>query len=97
MNLKVKYSALARQDVAAIKAWTFRTFGAAQAKHYVRQLQQTMELIAENPGLARKADSIAAELFRTESGSHVFYFRFAEGSIKVMRVLHGRQDAGNWL
>ncbi len=97
MKLRVKYSALARKDVLSIKTWTFRTFGSAQSKHYVRQIQQSMDLIVENPGLARPADHIALGLFRVETGSHVIYFRFADKSINIMRVLHGRQDAGNWL
>jgi toxin ParE1/3/4 len=97
VKLKVKYSALARKDVLSIKTWTYRTFGSAQAKQYIGQIQQSLDLIAENPGLARPADHVALGLFRVESGSHVIYFRFAEASINIVRVLHGRQDASNWL
>lgn len=97
MKLKVKYSALARKDVQSIKTWTFRNFGPAKAKHYVRQIQQSMDLVVENPGLARSADHLEPGLQRIESGSHVIYFRFTETSINIMRVLHGRQDADNWL
>ena len=97
MKLRVKYSAAARKDIAAIKNWTLQKFGAAQAKDYVRQIERSMLLIAENPGLAKDASEIGPGICRTLAGSHIAYFRIAQESINVVRVLHGRMDPLRWL
>jgi plasmid stabilization system protein ParE len=62
MTLKGTYSALARKDLGSIRNWTRDNFGADQAKTYIRQIAASLQMISENPGLARNASDIRPDL-----------------------------------
>jgi toxin ParE1/3/4 len=95
--LQVKYSVAARKDLMTIRAWTAQKFGRAQSAVYVRQVEAAMQLILDNPGLARSAGELSPGLFKTFAGSHIVYFRNAGEVINVIRVLHGKMKPENWL
>ena len=97
MILRVRYSAAARKDLIAIKAWTTQAFGPAQAASYVRQIESAMKFAAQNPGLARSAATVSPGILKTVAGSHIVYFRQADSGLLVMRILHGKMDAMKWL
>jgi toxin ParE1/3/4 len=97
VSLRVKYSLAARTDLVAIKAWTAQRFGRVQSAAYVRQIEAAMRLIADNPGLARGAESVSAGLYKTIAGSHIAYFRNLGDVIHVIRVLHGKMNPEKWL
>ncbi len=97
MALEIRLTPSASRDMHNIYDWSAVQFGISQANHYSSQIMSSIELMAENPGLARDASSIRKDLKKYISGSHVIYFRIAKTILTVARVLHGRQDAGNWL
>jgi toxin ParE1/3/4 len=97
VSLRVRYSAAARKDLVAIKAWTAQKFGRAQSMVYVRQVEAAMQLISDNPGLARSAGDLSHGLFKTFAGSHIIYFRNAGEVKNVIRVLHEKMKPENWL
>jgi toxin ParE1/3/4 len=97
VSLRVKYSAAARKDLLAIKAWTAQKFGRTQSAAYVRQIEAAMQMIADNPGLARSAASVSPDLLKTVAGSHIAYFRNTGVVLHVIRVLHGKMNAEKWL
>lgn len=97
MALEVRLTPGARRDLAGIYDWTASEFGLEQADRYALQLDQAFQFIAENPGLARDASAIRAGLLRHVSGSHVIYVRVSKGLLSIVRILHGRMDAGRWL
>jgi toxin ParE1/3/4 len=97
MKLRIGYSAPARKDLADIRNWTFKNFGADQANRYLAQLTDSLKNIAENPGLARDASDIRPELHKTVSRSHIVYFLLSETRLDVVRILHGSMDAGRWM
>ncbi len=97
MTLKVTYSALARKDLQNIRNWTLEKFGVKQSDVYIRQIDAAVHLIAKNPGLARDASSIRPHLKKLFVGGHVVYFRINDPSIAVVRILHGKMDAGRWV
>jgi toxin ParE1/3/4 len=97
VSLRVKYSLAARRDLLSIKAWTAQKFGRAQSAIYVRQVEAAMQLISNNPGLARSAGDLSPGLFKTFAGSHIVYFRNTGEVINVIRVLHEKMKPENWL
>jgi toxin ParE1/3/4 len=97
MTLKVTYSALARKDLENIRNWTRDNFGAEQSKTYIRQIAASLQMIAENPGLARDAFDIRADLKKLVTNRHVAYFKVKDTSIAVVRILHGKMDADRWV
>jgi toxin ParE1/3/4 len=97
VNPRVKYSAAARKDLLAIKAWTARNFGRVQSAVYVRQIEAGLQLISDNPGLARSAESVSPGLLKTVVGSHIIYLRNRGEVIHVIRLLHGKMNPAKWL
>lgn len=97
MKCTVRYSKQARQDLQSIKQWSVKAFGAAQAIAYLADIRQKMELLREFAGMARRADHIRQGLYSIPSGSHVIFLRFADGEIRVIRILHASMDAECWV
>jgi toxin ParE1/3/4 len=82
----------ARRDLDEIWRETVDRWGVAQAERYVRQIQASIELVAENPSIARTCDEIRAGYRRFPSGSHMLFLRLGPEGIEIVRILHGRMD-----
>ena len=63
----------AQDDIAEIWDYTAQRWGIEQAESYIRDLQATLELLAENPALGRSAEAIRAGYRKHLSGSHVIF------------------------
>jgi plasmid stabilization system protein ParE len=85
---KVRFSRSAKSDLLSIGAYTLQTWGAAQAEHYLAQLEQCAKLLAGNPSLGRPCVWIRPGLYRFEKGRHVVFHRQQGGGILVSRILH---------
>jgi toxin ParE1/3/4 len=90
---KVRYAALAEDDLHQIAAYTVRKWGGAQASRYVGTIESTCEMLAETPELGRPCESIAPGLWRFPQARHVVFYRAKPDGIRVVRVLHQRQLA----
>jgi toxin ParE1/3/4 len=95
--LRVTYSDLARRDLASIKAWSTQAFGSRQAAAYIRQIKYALQVISENPGLARDASHVGQGLRKTFSGSHTISLRISDKAIKVARILHAKMEPELWM
>jgi toxin ParE1/3/4 len=65
----------ARRDLAEIWNETAAKWSVQQAENYIRQIQASIERIAENPALSRACDEIRAGYRKYPSGSHVSFIR----------------------
>lgn len=82
----------AAQDLNDIWDYTADRWSTEQANRYIRNLQHSMGLLAENPNIGRACDEIARGYQKHTSGSHLIFFRVTEDGIKVIRILHRRMD-----
>jgi toxin ParE1/3/4 len=64
----------------------------AQALRYIDALESCCELIAENPGIGRRCDSIEPGLRRMEEGKHVIFYKTDEKGVQIIRILHANMD-----
>ena len=71
-----------------IAVFSRQEWGEAQAKKYVRELQECCALLAVNPGIGRRATLGRWAGRRMEQGSHVVFYRPDRDGIVVKRVLH---------
>ena len=97
MTLSLRISAQAQRDLEHIWAYTVENWGEEQAVQYVAQVRAALELLRTNPGLARAAEDVRPGLRKFTVGSHVLYVRLGDGFLRLVRVLHGRIDAGRHL
>lgn len=64
----------------------------AQALRYIDALESCCELIAENPGIGRRCDSIEPGLRRMEEGKHVIFYKADGKEVQIIRILHANMD-----
>lgn len=68
--------------------------GRDAADGYVRDLDQTMQLVRQFPEIGVNCSDVRKGYRRIGSGSHLIYYIVRKSEIYVIRVLHGRMDAG---
>jgi len=88
-----KLTKKAREDLIGIARYTETRWGRDQRKFYLKQLDDTFHVLADNPDLGRRCDEIRQGYFKYPKDSHVIFYRLGtESFIEVIRVLHKHMD-----
>ena len=87
-----RQSRRATRDLIAIRDYTVATWGHAQAKTYLAGIRMAIDRVAETPSLRRSCGGELPGYFRLVVGSHVVFYREAESTVHVERILHQRMD-----
>jgi toxin ParE1/3/4 len=87
-----RLSLRADADIAAIAAFTIKTFGMEQARHYRDGLEHSFKMLADQPMRGRSAAQLAPDLRRWNYRSHVIFYVPDEQGVLIVRVLHQRMD-----
>jgi toxin ParE1/3/4 len=82
----------AHQDIREIAAHTDQAWGARKRRAYLRQLQNRIEELAENPKLGIARDDVRQGYRSAHVGRHVVFYRIVGDGIEIVRVLHDRMD-----
>ena len=86
-----------RADIDGILDYTWSRYGEAQARRYYLDLRDAMDLLADNPLIARERDEYAPPVRIHPHGRHVIVYREEDGGILIVRVLHQSMDIGEAL
>ena len=89
-----RLSPAALRDLDAIWDYTAQRWSVAQAETYIRGLTADMDLLVQEPRLARESHLIRPPVRLYRSGSHLIVYRIATGWLEVLRIVHMRQ---NWV
>ncbi|MDR3727844.1 MAG: type II toxin-antitoxin system RelE/ParE family toxin [Terracidiphilus sp.] len=87
----MKHASISREaeaDIDQIAAYTTDTWGWVQSDRYLGQLEDSFQLLANNPSMGRSCDAIREGLHRFEIGKHVVFYRTEPDGILIARVLH---------
>lgn len=87
----------ADRDIADIYVQGEQAFGTAQAERYQDGLFDTLDLLADNPRLARERTAFVPPIRLHPYGSHLIVYTLGDDGVLVVRVLHARQDWERWL
>ncbi len=82
----------ADQDIIDIYVRGCREFGQPQAERYHEGLSATLNLIADNPRMARERTEFEPPIRLHPYQSHLIIYLFDRSGVLVVRILHGRQD-----
>ncbi|MGD0634440.1 MAG: type II toxin-antitoxin system RelE/ParE family toxin [Beijerinckiaceae bacterium] len=82
----------ARRDIEEIWDYSEKNWNAGQAELYIRQIQRSLQLLANDPGLGRACDDLRAGYRKFPSGSHLIFYRILGEGLEVVRILHERMD-----
>jgi toxin ParE1/3/4 len=85
-------TARADQDIIDIYLWGCREFGQPQAELYHVGLAAALDLIADNPRIARERHEFTPAVRLHPYQSHMIVYLLDDMGVLVVRVLHGRQD-----
>lgn len=66
--------------------------GEEQAEEYLLNLEMVFELIVQNPQMGRLREEIRAGLRSLPKAKHIIFYRLLPDRVRIIRVLHGRQD-----
>lgn len=86
-------SGAAEEDIVAIGEQGIRVFGLAAAQRYNDDLFALLDLIAENPRMARERSELSSPVRIHPFKSHLVVYRIqGDGSILVIRIRHAHED-----
>ena len=92
-RLGVSLRPLAVTDLETIWRYTAQAWNVEQADQYLDQLNERLELLAENPSLGLDYSHVEAGVQRYQVGRHGVFYRIDNHLLVVIRVLHDRMDA----
>jgi toxin ParE1/3/4 len=91
--MRPELSRSAQRDIDALHTYGLQNFGKIVADDYVRRLLDLLDLLALNPRMARERTELKVGLRLLNYRSHILAYRINRRGIRVLRILHARQ---NW-
>jgi toxin ParE1/3/4 len=91
--MKVIISSRARGDLAFIARHGLRHFGKAASRDYLANLKSSIAILGANPGLAHVREELSRPVRIHPVGSHLIVHEIEDGKLRIVRVLHAKQ---NW-
>jgi toxin ParE1/3/4 len=82
----------AKTDIVNIRKYTTQKWGKAQADKYSLELRERMRWLADNPMLGRTRDEVKEGYRSFKEGSHIIFYRIAEGTIEIIGIPHQNMD-----
>jgi toxin ParE1/3/4 len=92
-----KFTAEAERDLEEITDYTLQQWDVAQTLAYLDGLEALGQLLADNPDLGTKRDSLSNGLLSFPYESHILYYMKQSHGITIVRVLHQRMDPMKYL
>lgn len=80
----------AQDDLIEIRRYTLQQWGAEQSQKYLREIRNTIGLLAETPALGKLRPEVGANVHSFPQGSHIIYYVVHNQQMVVFGVLHKR-------
>lgn len=80
----------AQDDLIEIRRYTLQQWGAEQSQKYLREIRNTIGLLAETPALGKSRPEVGANVHSFPQGSHIIYYVVHNQQLVVFGVLHKR-------
>ncbi len=95
---KFLLSSKAKTDLIKIAKYTQITWGVSQRNDYLKVLDSTFHLLADDPELGINCDYIREGYSKYPQASHVIYYKeYKKGQILIVRILHKSMDVSSAL
>ena len=82
----------AREDILDIATYTLRMWGEDRMSRYIDGLNLRFLDLAEAPKLYPRRNDAGQRVRSARYGAHVIFFRITVSGIRVVRILHSKQD-----
>ena len=91
--MRLEISARAQRDIDGIFVYGLETFGETQARLYSKELLDLLDLLLVTPKLGIQHKIFGRPLRTLLFHNHLIFYRLGREKVRVVRILHGRQ---NW-
>jgi toxin ParE1/3/4 len=90
--MKIRFTAKADEDIVESYLYGFQNFGAAQAERYEQGLRRAIEIIADNPRIARERPEYEPPVRIHHHAKHYIIYLIRDDHILFVRVLRDEMD-----
>ncbi|MFO1105975.1 MAG: type II toxin-antitoxin system RelE/ParE family toxin [Amaricoccus sp.] len=90
--MRYRLSRAAASDLRALYAEGIERFGPPHADRYLDRLENSLDLLALNPGMARERAELSPPARIHPVGSHIIVYVAQVDGILVVRIRHARED-----
>ena len=87
-KLNFEFTADAENDLIHIRQFTLENWGGLQSNKYIMELNETINLLCNNPDIGVECKDIMTESYRFPSKSHVIYYQILKNRLIIFAVLH---------
>lgn len=94
---KIEFTAEAENDLQSLLDYSLATWGERQQDRYAERISEAIRDLVAYPEIGTARQDIAPDLRNRRVGQHVIYYRVLDMSIRIVRVLHARMNAGEHL
>jgi toxin ParE1/3/4 len=91
--LNIQFTDEALEDLSNIELHGLTEFGGSQTEKYLSQLKRSLELVARNPQMGVERQGTSRSVRIHPSQAHLIIYESAKKQIRVILILHRRQ---NW-
>ena len=95
--MKYKISSKAYDDIETIWLYTFENWSQEQADRYINLIFDEIEYLSKNPKSGKDFSHIRKNYRFAKVKSHLIFYRSAQTTIEIIRVLHQQMDIENRL
>lgn len=88
----VRYSRRAKADLEDITDYTARTWGAEQAKTYIRAIRVKIQEIAKGDVVTQRLDGANGRIFKARVNRHLIIYEETAEVVSILRILHESMD-----
>lgn len=79
-------------DLELIWLYTFETWNEVQATRYLRQVNESIQLLASTPERGKSRESVLPGYRSIHVGRHIVFYTHSDQSNGVERILHDQMD-----
>ena len=94
---KYRLTGTAKKDLSDIVRYTQKHWGQSQTNIYITSLEDSCQLLADNPGIGKQCNDIVTGLLSYPVNSHVIYYLRQDCNIAILRILHQRMLPNKYL
>jgi toxin ParE1/3/4 len=89
----LRFTAIARVDLASIHEYSADRFGDDVADSYIRDLTSAFGLLREHPSAGAAMPDLGRSIRCLTHRSHRIFYRMDKTLVLVLRIIHHAQDA----
>ena len=90
---RLEISSRATRDIRSLLRYSLETWGIQSRDEYARMLDEALLHLADFPEIGSASPDLFAGARMLPVGHHVIYYQLEKDILRIIRVLHERNDA----